>query len=131
MPIDVCRGRTEHDINLAFAQINLTPVYFHAKSESGVFGLCKGVFMADDERGRSRTYIRMDPEGIEELLVNADRLMERYHKVLEYDDCPDENLDLSGNRLIQYTPDPWEGRHTDLPEALSWENIKQYCQPNK
>ena len=57
--------------------------------------------------------------------MDAEALLTRYDEILEYDEGSDEYPDsIKCGNTLQYIPDPWEGENTDLPEALSWENIK-------
>lgn len=129
LPQELCVGKSAQDINLAFAQTNLAAVGFRSKNESGIYSLCKGVLTIESEQGAIRTFIRVNTEHINEMLMDAEALLNRYDEILEYDEGSDEYPDsIKCENRLQYIPNPWEGKDTDLPEALSWENIKNFMQ---
>ena len=128
LPSSLCHGRTERDVNLAFAQVNLEPVLYRTKSESGVHQICYGTVTITSEQGCERTFIRIDTDRINEMLQDADRLITRYDEILQYDTAQDGDFDMDDCEEKYRIPLDLYDVDTDLLEALRWKNIKHFVQ---
>ena len=128
LPLTVCRGKTEHDVNLAFVQANLDPILYRTKNASGVYQICYGIITLTSAQGCERAFIRIDTNKIVEMLQDADRLIAYYDEILQYDTDQDGDLDTKDcEEDYRIHLEPWDGDN-DLLKELSWENIKNFVQ---
>ena len=128
LPLAVCRGKTEHDVNLAFVQANLDPILYRTKNASGVYQICYGIITLTSAQGCERAFIRIDTNKISEMLQDADRFIAYYDEILQYDTDQDGDLDTKDcEEDYRIHLEPWDGDN-DLLKELSWENIKDFVQ---
>lgn len=126
LPEDVCRGRTEWDVNVVFAQVNLASVFYRYVSCTGVIELCNGVYTIEDDRGYGKPYIILNMKGINRLLACADEMFEKYNKILEDDDASEKEADI---RIVpECSRYLLKEKETDLPDVICWESIKHFYQ---